>query len=50
MTSNLGSQYIQSQFEQINDQNQEDIIADTKIKVMEMLKKTIRPEFLEPYR
>jgi len=46
MTSNLGSQYIQSQFEQINDQNQEDIIADTKIKVMEMLKKTIRPEFL----
>ncbi len=46
MTSNLGSQYIQSQFEQINAQNQEDIIADTKIKVMEMLKKTIRPEFL----
>src|SRR5574344_1934648 len=46
MTSNLGSQYIQSQFEQMNAQNQEDIIADTKIKVMEMLKKTIRPEFL----
>ena len=46
MTSNLGSQYIQSQFEQMNAQNQEDIIADTKIKVMEMLKKTIRQEFL----
>ena len=46
MTSNLGSQYIQSQFEQINSDNSEDLIADTKIKLMEMLKKTIRPEFL----
>ena len=46
MTSNLGSQYIQSQFEQMNIQNHDDIIADTKIKVMELLKKTIRPEFL----
>ncbi len=46
MTSNLGSQYIQSQFEKINSDNSEDVIADTKIKLMEMLKKTIRPEFL----
>lgn len=46
MTSNLGGQYIQSQFEQINSDNSEDVIADTKIKLMEMLKKTIRPEFL----
>ncbi len=46
MTSNLGSQYIQSQFAGINDQNAGKVIADTKAQVMEMLKKTIRPEFL----
>ena len=46
MTSNLGSQFIQSQFEKINDQNRQNIIDETKSEVMEMLKKTIRPEFL----
>lgn len=46
MTSNLGSQYIQSQFEKINDSNRLNIIDETKVNVMEMLKKTIRPEFL----
>ena len=46
MTSNLGSQYIQAQFANINDQNKDHVIADTKAKVMDMLKKTIRPEFL----
>ncbi len=46
MTSNLGSSYIQSQFEKINDNNREQIIENTKKEVMEMLKKTIRPEFL----
>ena len=46
MTSNLGSQFIQQQFEQMNAQNHDKIVADTKAKVMEMLKKTIRPEFL----
>lgn len=46
MTSNLGSQYIQQQFEQMNDTNREEKIAETKREVMEMLKRTIRPEFL----
>ena len=46
MTSNLGSQYIQAQLENLNAQNRDHVIADTKAKVMEMLKKTIRPEFL----
>ena len=46
MTSNLGSQYIQSQFAGINAQNAAKVIDDTKAQVMEMLKKTIRPEFL----
>ena len=46
MTSNLGSHYIQQEFEKLNAQNRDTIISDTKQKVMEMLKKTIRPEFL----
>jgi len=46
MTSNLGSQYIQQQFENINDSNRDSLISQTKQTVMEMLKKTIRPEFL----
>ena len=46
MTSNLGSAYIQSQFEKINDTNRDLIVAETKDEVMNMLKKTIRPEFL----
>ena len=46
MTSNLGSQYIQSQFEGMVDIRRDDIIAETRNHVMDMLKKTIRPEFL----
>ena len=46
MTSNLGSSYIQSQFEKINDENREVIVEETKKEEMSMLKKTIRPEFL----
>ena len=46
MTSNLGSAYIQSQFERMNANNREHLIEETKDEVMAMLKKTIRPEFL----
>ena len=46
MTSNLGSSYIQEQFERINNANREIVIEETKERVMEMMKKTIRPEFL----
>ena len=46
MTSNLGSQYIQAQFAGMTPDNHDHVIADTKTKVMDMLKKTIRPEFL----
>lgn len=46
MTSNLGSQYIQQQFEQKHGNIDQKTIEDTKATVMEMLKKTIRPEFL----
>ena len=46
MTSNLGSAYIQSQFERMNDSNRDVLVEETKNEVMNMLKKTIRPEFL----
>ena len=46
MTSNLGSAYIQSQFEKMNDSNRDRLIEETRNEVMNMLKKTIRPEFL----
>lgn len=46
MTSNLGSQYIQQEFEKLADDNRQEIIDLTKATVMDMLKKTIRPEFL----
>ena len=46
MTSNLGSAYIQSQFEKMTDSNHDAIVEETKNEVMNMLKKTIRPEFL----
>ena len=46
MTSNLGSSYIQEQFEKINAGNRETVIEETKERIMEMLKKNIRPEFL----
>ena len=46
MTSNLGSQYIQSRFADLNDANRDSVINDTRNHVLDMLKKTIRPEFL----
>ena len=46
MTSNLGSNYIQEQFEKINNGNREAVIEETKERILEMLKKNIRPEFL----
>ncbi len=46
MTSNLGSNYIQEQFDKITPQNRDNIIEQTKETIMEMLKKSIRPEFL----
>lgn len=50
MTSNLGSGYIQSQFEKLapetGAQAREALIEETKKEVLGMLKKTIRPEFL----
>jgi ATP-dependent Clp protease ATP-binding subunit ClpB len=46
MTSNMGSQIIQERFEEMNEDNKEELLAKTKIEVFELLKKSIRPEFL----
>jgi ATP-dependent Clp protease ATP-binding subunit ClpB len=46
MTSNIGSSYIRERFETITDANREETIEQTKAEVFELLKKTIRPEFL----
>ncbi len=46
MTSNLGSQYIQQQCANLNDTNRDELLDETRQRVMDMLKQTIRPEFL----
>src|SRR5665213_993858 len=46
MTSNIGSHLIQENFEKITDANRDEVIAKTKTELFELLKKTIRPEFL----
>jgi ATP-dependent Clp protease ATP-binding subunit ClpB len=46
MTSNIGSQFIQQNLELLNDKNHDDILAQTKNEIFELLKKVLRPEFL----
>jgi ATP-dependent Clp protease ATP-binding subunit ClpB len=46
MTSNLGSQIIQSNFENVTEENKEEVVEQTKQEVMGLLRQTIRPEFL----
>ncbi|SHM69466.1 ATP-dependent Clp protease ATP-binding subunit ClpB [Chitinophaga jiangningensis] len=46
MTSNMGSNIIQENFENIDEGNKEEIVDKTKEEVMSLLKATIRPEFL----
>jgi ATP-dependent Clp protease ATP-binding subunit ClpB len=46
MTSNIGSHLIQESFEELTEFNRDEIVAKTKNLVYDMLKKTIRPEFL----
>lgn len=46
MTSNLGSHIIQENFSNLTEFNKDEILAKTKLELMELLHKTIRPEFL----
>ena len=46
MTSNMGSQIIQANFEDVTELNKEEVVDKTKQEVMALLRQTIRPEFL----
>ncbi len=46
MTSNLGSGIIQENFEKITEENREEVVQSTKAEVINLLRQTIRPEFL----
>jgi ATP-dependent Clp protease ATP-binding subunit ClpB len=46
MTSNIGSQIIQKNLENLHDKNRQEVLERTKNEVFELLKKTLRPEFL----
>jgi ATP-dependent Clp protease ATP-binding subunit ClpB len=46
MTSNMGSDIIQENFENVTERNKEEVVEKTKAEVMVRLRETIRPEFL----
>jgi ATP-dependent Clp protease ATP-binding subunit ClpB len=46
LTTNIGSMIIQENFEKITDANYFEVIEETKEQVLELLKKSVRPEFL----
>ena len=46
MTSNMGSSLIRENFEKMTPETHDRVVDETKIQVLELLKKTIRPEFL----
>lgn len=46
MTSNIGSHIIQENLQNFNEKNKEEVFEETRKQVFELLKKTIRPEFL----
>jgi ATP-dependent Clp protease ATP-binding subunit ClpB len=46
MTSNIGSHIIQENLAGLTEENQDELVEKTKVEVMDLLKKTIRPEFL----
>lgn len=46
MTSNMGSHIIQDNFENVTEDNKDDVVQKTKTEVMGLLRQTIRPEFL----
>lgn len=46
MTSNMGSALIRENFEKLTPENKEKVIEKTKIQVLDLLKQSIRPEFL----
>jgi ATP-dependent Clp protease ATP-binding subunit ClpB len=46
MTSNIGSHLLLEKMEELNEFNKDEILAQAKLEIFELLKKSIRPEFL----
>jgi ATP-dependent Clp protease ATP-binding subunit ClpB len=46
MTSNLGSHLIQEKMDVLNEANREELMGELRVKLFELLRQTIRPEFL----
>ena len=46
MTSNAGSDIIQENLSRLNDSNREELLEKTRVEVIEVLKRGVRPEFL----
>ncbi len=46
MTSNIGSHIIQEKYDNYNEANKDEVMASAKLEVFDLLKRTIRPEFL----
>ena len=46
MTSNIGSHIIQANFDNVNEENKDEIVENTRREILELLRQTIRPEFL----
>ena len=48
MTSNIGADLIQSNFESLNEDNEDEVVGKATKDVYEVSKQTVRPEFFEP--
>jgi ATP-dependent Clp protease ATP-binding subunit ClpB len=46
LTTNIGSHLIQERYAEMEEWNKEEILEKTKVEVMDLLKKSVRPEFL----
>jgi ATP-dependent Clp protease ATP-binding subunit ClpB len=46
MTSNMGSHIIQANFDNVTEENKEEVVENTRREVLDLLRQTIRPEFL----
>jgi ATP-dependent Clp protease ATP-binding subunit ClpB len=46
MTSNLGTELIQNRMSELVESNRDDVMSSIKVQIMNMLRKTLRPEFL----
>ena len=46
MTSNMGSHIIQANFDNVTEENKDEVVENTRREVLDLLRQTIRPEFL----